>query len=314
MAAASATFAIGGLGVALATPFDEAGRVDFAGFAGLVDFVSAESGSGGSFRAAESGGADFLVVLGSTGEGATIEAGERRELVARAVEVSPGLPVVVGAGSNSTAQCVRFVAEAVDLGADGLLVVVPYYNKPTPDGLVAHFRAAAGAARGKPVIVYNVPGRTGLNLTPSVLSRLWEIPGIAAVKESSGNLAQIGEIGRTLPEGKILLSGDDALALPSVALGAEGLISVAANVLPRRCKAMLAAAFAGKRDEALRLHRQLLPFMDALFLESNPVPLKAALALVGLCGEGLRLPLTGASRSTRTRLAETLAAISEGRA
>jgi 4-hydroxy-tetrahydrodipicolinate synthase len=255
----------------------------------------------------ESGITEFVVVLGSTGEGATVEPDERRELIRRAVARGLGIPVVVGTGSNSTKAAVRMTEEAVDLGADAVLAVVPYYNKPTPDGLFAHFEAVARAARGKPVIVYNVPGRTGLNLAPPVLNRLWSIENITAVKESSGNLSQIGEICRALPEGKTVLSGDDGLALPAIAVGAEGLVSVAANVLPRRMKALVDAARAGHRQDAKALHAELLPFMGALFLESTPIPLKAALAMAGLCGGALRLPLVPAGRGTREVLGGVLA-------
>lgn len=298
---------IQGFGIALATPFGERGEVDFEAFGRLVRYTIGDGRP-------ESGGADFLVVLGSTGEGATVEPEERRELVRQAVSIAAGcanpkgmkLPIVIGTGSNSTLQAARLTAEAVDLGADAVLSVVPYYNKPTPDGLVAHYREVAAAASGRPVIVYNVPGRTGLNLTPAVLSRLWEIPGIDALKESSGNLAQIGEIARTLPEGKILLAGDDALALPSIALGAEGLVSVAGNVYPRRMKLLVDAARSGNRGRAARLHSSLLPFMDALFLESNPIPVKAALARIGICSDMMRLPLVPAQASTRARLAQAM--------
>jgi 4-hydroxy-tetrahydrodipicolinate synthase len=162
--------------------------------------------------------------------------------------------------------------------------------------------------------VYNVPGRTGINLIPSSLARLWKIPGILAVKESSGNLAQIGEIARTLPEGKILLSGDDSLALPALAIGASGLISVVGNVMPRRARAMLDAAMAGRREESIRIHQSILPLMDALFLESNPIPLKAALELTGLTGANLRLPLAPASAATRMALAKALSPFLEVKA
>ncbi|MEN6490402.1 MAG: 4-hydroxy-tetrahydrodipicolinate synthase [Rectinema sp.] len=317
---------IQGLGVAIATPFDDTFNVDYTGFERLLDFLCGrdfEASAGeyarqafsdearrGRFRAfweKESGGTDFVVVLGSTGEGATVEPEERRELIRRAVGRGLGVPIVVGTGSNSTKAAVRMTEEAVDLGADAVLVVVPYYNKPTPDGLHAHFETVARAAHGKPVIVYNVPGRTGLNLAPAVLSGLWNIGNVTAVKESSGNLGQIGEICRTLPEGKTVLSGDDGLALPAIAVGAEGLVSVAANVLPRRFKALVDAARAGHRQEAKALHAQLLPFMGALFLESNPIPLKAALKMTGLCGEALRLPLAPAVRGTRETLEGVLA-------
>ncbi len=325
---------IQGLGIAIATPFDNESRVDYPGFERLLDFLcgrpfesaAAEyaaqmfpgaAGSAGAtaramfkaFWEKESGGTDFMVVLGSTGEGATVEPDERRELIKRSVARKLGIPIVVGTGSNSTATAARMTSEAVDLGADAVLVVVPYYNKPTPEGLRLHFREVSKAARGKPVIVYNVPGRTGLNLTPGVLNTLWDIENIIAVKESSGNLSQIGEICRLLPAGKTVLSGDDGLALPAIAVGAEGLISVAGNVLPRRFKALVDAARAGRRQEAAKLHAELLPFMGALFVESNPIPLKTALKMVGLCGDTLRLPLAPATKSTRELLGFTLAAL-----
>lgn len=297
-----------GLGVALATPFDAEGKVDYRGFERLMGHLA---GNGGR----ESGGTDFFVVLGSTGEGATVEPDERRELISLSVASfgsgSKGrrLPVVIGTGSNSTAQTVRLTSEAVLLGADAVLVVIPFYNKPTPDGLVAHYQAVAQAAAGKPVIVYNVPGRTGLNLSPQVLARLWEIPGVLALKESSGNIAQIGEIARTLPAGKTLLSGDDAFALPSISLGAEGLISVAGNVYPRRVKALVEAGRRGDRRRAVSIQAALLPFMDALFAESNPIPLKSALAHAGICGDALRLPLVRATPTTRARIEAAMAAL-----
>lgn len=315
------TTALRGLGVAVATPFDGEGNVDYAAFGELLEFLTSDAGpiaagpaaSAAEYRERERGGCEFLVVLGSTGEAATVEPEERRAIIAFAAEHSYGKPVIIGTGSNSTAACVRLTEEAVALGADGVLVVTPYYNKPTPDGLVAHYSAAAKAAGGRPVIVYNVPGRTGLNLAPSTLARLWKIPGIAAVKESSGNLAQIGEIARTLPEGKVLLSGDDALALPAIAVGASGLISVVGNVAPRRTAAMLEAALGGRRNEAVAIHQSLLPLMDALFLESNPIPVKAALSLAGLTGPTLRLPLVAASAATRTALAAAMGPFLEAR-
>jgi 4-hydroxy-tetrahydrodipicolinate synthase len=289
-----------GLGVALATPFlpgpgpEDAGGVDLVAFRKLV-------------RSMVTGGVDFLVVLGSTGEAATVTDVERDALVKAAREECGGLPVIVGTGSNSTAQAVALAARAAASGADGLLVVTPYYNKPQIAGLEAHYRAVAAAAPGLPIIVYNVPGRTGLNLLPKDLSRLWANPQIVAVKESSGNLAQIGEIARTLPAGKILLSGDDGLALPAIAVGARGLISVVGNVLPAETKALIVAALAGRRDEACALHYKLLPVIDGLFLESNPTPLKAALEMAGICSNALRLPLAKVQPATMTRLAELLA-------
>lgn len=279
-----------GLGVALATPFTPSGEVDFPAFRRVTRHVAAA--------------ADFLVVLGSTGEAATIVESERDPLITACLEESNGLPVVVGTGHNATRQAAEWTKRAAHLGAQGALVVTPYYNKPTVDGLVAHFDACSEA--GLPIIAYNVPGRTGLNMLPPALLRVFENPLVTAIKESSGNLAQIGEIARTLPEGKILLSGDDGLALPSIAVGASGLISVAGNVLPKFFKRLVDLALEGRRLEACALHARLLPFMDALFNESNPIPLKAALAQIGLCGDTLRLPLVSASAATRARIQATL--------
>jgi 4-hydroxy-tetrahydrodipicolinate synthase len=293
------TLDLTGLAVALATPFTPAGEVDLPAFRKLVRHVAA-------------GGAKTLVPLGSTGEAATILDAERDAVIAACLEESGGRPVVVGTGHNATRQAAAMTKRAQDLGAQGALVVTPYYNKPTPDGLVAHFAAVAEAAPGLPLIAYNVPGRTGLNMAPPTLARLWENPQVVAVKESSGNLAQIAEIARQLPKGKTLLSGDDNLALAALAVGASGLVSVLGNVLPRETSAMVEAARAGRTAEALRLHQQLLPLMDALFLESNPIPLKAALAMLGLCGDALRLPLVPAAAATRTRLAEALCLSAEG--
>jgi 4-hydroxy-tetrahydrodipicolinate synthase len=296
-----------GLGIALATPFEPpsagdfgAGRVDLPAFRALVSRLVA-GGPGPEGR-----GVDFLVVLGSTGEAATVTGPERDELVAAALEECRGIPVIVGAGHNSTAQAAALAARSKASGADGILVVTPYYNKPQSAGIEAHFRAVAAAAPGLPIIVYNVPGRTGLNLLPKDLARLWAIPEVVGVKESSGNLAQIGEILRTMPEGKVLFSGDDALALPSIALGGSGLISVIGNLLPAETKALVEAGLAGRRSEAVALQARLLPMMDALFLESNPAPLKAAMALAGYCSNAVRLPLAPASEATRARLAELL--------
>ena len=293
------TLDLSGLSVALATPFTPAGEVDLPAFRRLVRHVVA-------------GGVDTLIPLGSTGEAATLLEAERDALVEACLEESGGRPVVVGTGHNATRQAAIWTRRAQGLGAAGALVVTPYYNKPTPSGLVAHYAAVAEAAPGLPLVVYNVPGRTGLNVTPAALARLWENPQVVAVKESSGNLAQIGEIVHMLPPGKQLLSGDDNLALAAIAVGAVGLVSVLANLLPGETAAMVAAARQGNRAEALRLHQQLLPLMDALFLESNPIPLKAGLKLLGLGEDLVRLPLVPADAHTRKRLAEALCQGAEG--
>jgi 4-hydroxy-tetrahydrodipicolinate synthase len=293
------TLDLSGLAVALATPFTATGEVDLPAFRKLVRHVAG-------------GGVDTLIPLGTTGEASTLLDAERDALISACLEESKGRPVVVGTGSNATRQAAALTKRAQELGAAGALVVTPYYNKPNPDGLVAHYAAIAEAAPGLPLIAYNVPGRTGLNVTPPVLARLWENPQVVAVKESSGSLPQIAEIARTLPPGKTLLCGDDNLALAAIAVGATGLVSVLGNVLPRETAMLIAAARRGNTLEALRLFQQLLPLMDALFLESNPIPLKAALKLIGLGEEILRLPLMPASAATRTRVAEALCLSTDG--
>ena len=293
------TLDLSGLSVALATPFTPAGDVDLPAFRKLVRHVVA-------------GGVDVLVPLGSTGEAATLLDPERDALVEACLEEAGGRPVLVGTGHNATRQAAVWTRRAQALGAAGALVVTPYYNKPTPSGLVAHFAAVAEAAPGLPLVVYNVPGRTGLNVLPGTLARLWENPQVVAVKESSGNLAQIAEIVRTLPAGRAVLSGDDNLALASIAVGAAGLVSVLGNLLPGEMAALVGAARAGNLDEARRLHQQLLPLMDALFLESNPIPLKAGLKLLGLGEDLVRLPLVPADATTRQRVAEALCLGAEG--
>ena len=287
---------LNGLAVALATPFTPDDQVDVPAFRRLV-------------RHCVRGGVDTLVVLGSTGEAATLLEAERDALITATLEEAAGRPVVVGTGSNATRQTAAWTARAQALGAQGALVVTPYYNKPTVDGLVAHYGVVAQAAPGLPLIAYNVPGRTGLNLTPAALQRLWENPAVVAVKESSGNLAQIGEIARTLPAGKTLLSGDDGLALASLAVGATGLVSVLGNALPKATKRLVDLGRTGS-SEAAALNARLLPLMDALFLESNPIPLKAVLQELGLCGDAMRLPLVAASAATRAQLRGALAAVS----
>lgn len=282
-----------GLSVALATPFLPDFSLDFDGFRRLTRHVVA-------------GGTDTLVVLGTTGESPTLNDSERDALIEACLEEAQGRKVVVGTGSNDTRKTAVHTRRAQALGADGVLVVTPYYNKPTPKGLVAHFAEVASAAPGLPIIAYNVPGRTGLNITPAVLAKLWENPQVVAVKESTANLAQIGEIARTLPEGKTLLSGDDNMALPAIAVGASGLVSVLGNLVPAETKALVEAARRGDLAEAQRLHYRLLPLMDALFMESNPIPLKAGLRLLGLAGDNLRLPLVPAEPATVARLVETL--------
>lgn len=294
---ASSPFA--GLSVALATTFCADGTLDLPAFRRLTRRVVA-------------GGAQALVVLGSTGEAATLLEVERDQLITACLEEAGDAVVIVGTGSNATHQAAAWTLRAQALGAHGALVVTPYYNKPNVDGLVAHYRVVADAAPGLPIVLYNVPGRTGLNLAPEILTSLWAIPSVVAVKESSGDLAQIDQIVRALPAGKLVLAGDDALALPAIALGAHGLVSVAANLVPEHLRALVDAARASRFQEARRLHARAASLFDALFTETNPVPLKAVLALRGLATDVVRPPLARASEATRLRLSEVLARFEEG--
>jgi 4-hydroxy-tetrahydrodipicolinate synthase len=289
-----------GLAVALATPFTAAGEVDVGAFRKLVRHVV-------------KGGADVLVPLGTTGESATLEERERDVVIEATLEEAQGRTVLAGTGHNSTRQAARWTARAQQLGCAGALVVTPYYNKPTPDGLVAHYAAVADAAPGLPIVAYNVPGRTALNVTPATLARLWANPQIVAVKESSGDVAQIGAIARALPPGKTLLAGDDSIALASIAVGAAGLVSVVGNVLPAETKQLVDAARAGDLATAQRLQRALLPVIEALFAVSSPIPLKAALALRGLAEDCVRLPLVRAPEDVRARLEAALDAFPPAR-
>jgi 4-hydroxy-tetrahydrodipicolinate synthase len=289
-----------GLHVACATPFDASGGVDLKAYGRLVARLLGE-------------GVDVIVALGSTGEAATLDDDERDRILEAAVAAARGKPVVAGCGTNDTKTTAALMKRARARGASAALVVTPYYNKPTPDGIVAHFRAAADAAPDLPIVAYNVPGRTGTNMKPSTIARLWEIPQVVALKESSGDLAQIAEIARTLPPTKLLLAGDDQLALASIAVGARGLVSVAGNVVPSAMKALVDAALHGRLDEARAHNARLLPLMDALFLESNPIPTKAALAWQRLSHAKPRLPLTEATAATKARLAALLEALPEAK-
>jgi len=287
-----------GLCVALATPMTPSQELDLPAFRRLVKHVA-------------EGGTDGLWVLGTTGESPTMTDAERDALIVAALEEARGCQVVVGTGSNDTRKTIEATRRAQELGAHGALVIVPYYNKPTPAGIVAHFRAIAEAVPGFPLVVYNVPGRTGINLSPATLAQLWEIPQVVALKESTGNLAQISEILCNLPEGKRLLSGDDYMALATIALGGHGVVSVIGNALPRQTKTLVELSLAGKRSEAAALHAKLYPLMDALFIESNPIPVKALLAQLDICTDMMRLPLVPAQASTHARLAEALKPLQE---
>jgi 4-hydroxy-tetrahydrodipicolinate synthase len=284
-----------GCATALVTPFGADGGVDVDRMRALVGRQVAC-------------GVGLLVPCGTTGEGVTMSAGERESVIAATVEVARGRArVIAGTGSNSTAHAVEQSRRAAELGADAVLVVAPYYNKPTQEGLYRHFRAVAEAVPDTPVVLYNVPGRTSSNITAEVTLRLARDCGnVVAVKEASGNLSQIMKILRGRPKDFLVLSGDDALTLAMLALGADGLVSVASNEAPELMSHMVNTALGGRWEEARREHYRLLPLMDVNFIESSPGPVKAALALMGLLEENLRLPLVPVTEKTRNRVREVL--------
>jgi 4-hydroxy-tetrahydrodipicolinate synthase len=274
---------------ALVTPFHH-GNIDRESLVKLLDFHLAAK-------------TDGLIICGTTGESATLSAPEKLDLMKACRDhVGNRLPLVFGTGGNNTRSAVELTAKAAEVGAQGVLVVTPYYNKPTQDGLKAHFQEIARATT-LPVILYNVPGRTGVNMAAATTLELAKIPNIKAVKEASGNLDQVMDILRGAPGGFEVLSGDDALNFAILALGGKGVISVTANVAPKLMKAFTQAAGSSQWEEARRLHFELLDLHRALFIESNPIPAKTALHLMRLVNhEEFRLPLVKASAETRSRL------------
>lgn len=280
-----------GLATALVTPFVD-GEVDWKAFRNLV-------------RRQVEAGVDFLVPLGSTAETPCLTDAEKVKILEIAREESNGLPIVAGAGSNSLTATVQNMRLLDGHDADAYLIVVPFYNKPTQEGLYQYFKAVAEET-DRQVILYNVPGRTGTNMKTETTLRLAEIPNITAVKEASGDLAQIIDIKRQAPEGFTVLSGNDDQTLPLMACGADGVISVASNVAPEQMKALTRAVAASDLKEAIRLNNSLMPLYHACFVESNPIPVKAALSLMGLCRDEMRLPLLPATGGTRTLLADVL--------
>lgn len=280
-----------GLATALVTPFVD-GEVDWKAFRNLV-------------RRQVEAGVDFLVPLGSTAETPCLTDAEKVKILEIAKEESNGLPIVAGAGSNSLTATVQNMRLLDGHGADAYLIVVPFYNKPTQEGLYQYFKAVAEET-DRQVILYNVPGRTGTNMKTETTLRLAEIPNVTAVKEASGDVAQIIDIKRQAPDGFTVLSGNDDQTLPLMACGADGVISVASNVAPKQMKALTQAVAASDLKEAIRLNNSLMPLYHACFVESNPIPAKAALSLMGLCGDEMRLPLLPATDRTKALLADVL--------
>jgi 4-hydroxy-tetrahydrodipicolinate synthase len=284
-----------GCGTALVTPFHQDGSIDETALRNLVAW-QVESRI------------DFLVPCGTTGETPTLSHDEWLRVIDITVEVVAGrVPLVAGATSNSTHDAVEKAKEvAARPGVDAILTASPYYNKPTQEGQYRHFHAIAEAVQ-KPIILYNVPGRTGANIEPSTLARLAEVPNILGVKEASGNMTQIAEVCNAVPERFLVFSGDDAITLPVIALGGVGIISVASNEIPREMAEMTRAALSNDWDTARRIHRKYLALMQANFIESNPLPVKAVLAMMGRIEENYRLPLLPMRRDMRSKLQKVAA-------
>jgi 4-hydroxy-tetrahydrodipicolinate synthase len=277
---------------ALVTPFRD-GRVDFDALGRLVDWQIQS-------------GIDGLVAVGTTGESATLDVKEHVDVIAHVVKVAAGrVPVVAGAGGNATSEALELTRASEDAGADALLHVTPYYNRPTQEGLFRHFEAIARSTR-LPIILYNVPSRTACDMLPDCIERLAAIDNIVAIKEATGNLARATEVIARVSDRMTVLSGDDATCFPLYAVGARGVISVVSNVAPAEMAQMWDAAAAGDWDRARALHFKLRVLNHLLFVETSPAPVKAALALMGRCGNELRLPLVSATAATTELLREHL--------
>ncbi|MBI3015816.1 MAG: 4-hydroxy-tetrahydrodipicolinate synthase [Candidatus Tectomicrobia bacterium] len=274
--------------VAIVTPFRD-GRVDEDAFRKLIEFHIRE-------------GTDAIVPCGTTGESATLSHEEHERVVEIAVETAAKrVPIIAGTGSNSTAEAIRLTQHAREAGADGALLITPYYNKPTQEGLFQHFKAVAAAA-DVPIVLYNVPSRTGVNLLPQTIARLAGVSNIVAVKEASGSLTQVSEIVALCGEKITVLSGDDPLTLPMLAVGARGVISVTANVAPGQVAALIKAFESGDLAQAREIHYRLRALNDAMFYETNPIPVKTALGLMGMIHPELRLPLCPMGEANLARL------------
>lgn len=279
-----------GLGTAMITPFDADGAVDYSALEKIVD---------GQLK----GNVDALFVCGTTGEPPTMSASERDKVVRSVIEqVNGKIPVFVGTGSNDCAHAVELSKHAQAMGADGVLAVTPYYNKCTQEGLYLYYKAINDAI-DIPVVAYNVPGRTGVNMKPETVEKLTSLSNIRGVKEASGNIAQILETSRRIRGSQInLYSGDDCIAVPIMSVGASGLISVASNAIPATVSEMIHAWLDGNVAKALDMQMKYKPFFDAMFLEVNPIPVKTACALLGMCEPYMRLPLTTLTDGNRQTL------------
>jgi 4-hydroxy-tetrahydrodipicolinate synthase len=282
-----------GVGTALVTPFTRDGSIDEAAVRRLA-------------RRQIDGGVHFLSPVGTTGESPTLSHGEKLRVIELVVEENNGrLPVLAGAGGYDTHDTITLIRDIEKIGADGILSVTPYYNKPTAEGLYQHYKAIAESTR-LPIVLYNVPGRTGVNLDVPTIVRLSSIPNIVGVKEASGNVVQMAEIFAQAPDDFILLSGDDPLTVAAMAVGGRGVISVASNVAPSEMAKIVEMAESGDYAGARRLHTWLLPLCQVNFVESNPIPVKAAMAAMGLLEENYRLPLVPPSAASREKVLRVL--------
>jgi 4-hydroxy-tetrahydrodipicolinate synthase len=278
--------------VAIVTPFKD-DKVDERALGDLIEW-QIERGTNG------------IVPCGSTGESATLTHEEHDRVIALTVEVARRrVPVIAGTGSNATHEAIRLTNHAKSVGADAALLVTPYYNKPTQEGLFQHYQAIARAV-DLPLVLYNIPGRSVVNMTPQTVGRLSKITNIVGIKEASGNLSQMSDVIAACGDRFVVLSGDDALTLPLMAIGGKGVISVTANVAPAETADMVSAALKGDWDRARRAHYRLLPLSNAMFLETNPIPVKAALAMMGRCADELRLPLVPMSEGPRAQLRQAV--------
>ena len=277
---------------ALITPFTKDDRIDREGLRRNIAFV-------------EEGGVSGIVPCGTTGESATLSAVEHEEVIDIAVECSK-VPVIAGTGSNNTGEALQFTKHAADAGVDGVLLISPYYNKPNPAGLLAHFKKIAEAV-DIPMILYNVPSRTGQDMPVDVITELAKVDNIAGIKEASGNAAKVSQIlEQTIDDDFVVLSGEDGLTLPIISMGGRGVISVAANVVPDKMSEMVNAALKGDYETARKIHFEIAPLIRALFLETNPIPVKKAAELIGLASGHLRLPLAPISDANQSKLVNEL--------
>lgn len=283
-----------GLATALVTPFDESGEVDYLTLKNLVEWQIEN-------------GVDAIVPVGTTGESATLIDDEKYKVIETVIEQANGrITIIAGAGTNSTKKSIEQAKKAKELGADAILSITPYYNKPTQQGLYAHFAEIANAV-DIPIVMYNVPGRTGVNMTAETTLKIaYEIPNVVGIKESSGNLIQVMQIIKDRPDGFKVYSGDDSFAFPIILAGGDGVISVASNEVPSLMKQLVSACLNGELEKARELHYKLLPLMEANFIETNPIPVKSAMAMLGLIKEIYRLPLVNMSEKNKEKLKNIL--------